>query len=357
MVRGEIIRFGEKMIRIEYYSKIHHLKQIFTGFHLLGEKLGEKVRLVDRTNDKKIKTIACKVYYRGKIIVYDVQDGYQDFSSMKNLLSDCDYYFKRSFSKEENVKFAERIGEGADISKMHPLGFNYDVTYDWCPINDGTPWKEFIKRMLGQKNPPNAYFKKEVIEKLPDYSGGKPKIFFQTRLWDIPEDYPDWKKKQWAWINDTRITIVKRLKAEFGPLFDGGVVDTPVDRKLAPEFILPAAHTDRKEYIERMKSADICINTTGLHMSIGGKTGEYIAASRAIVHEKFYYQVTGDFSEGKNYLGFTTADECVAAVKKLINDPELILSMQKNNREYYENYLEPCKLITNSLEVVFKDKT
>ena len=87
-------------------------------------------------------------------------------------------------------------------------------------------------------------------------------------------------------------------------------------------------------------------------MSIGGKTGEYVAAARAIVHEKFYYQVTGNFEEGRNYLEFTTADQCVEAVKKLTDNPQLILEMQRNNYEYYQNYLEPCRLIENTLELV-----
>ena len=86
-------------------------------------------------------------------------------------------------------------------------------------------------------------------------------------------------------------------------------------------------------------------------MSIGGKTGEYVAAARAIVHEKFYYTVAGDFEDGKNYLGFSNADECLAAVYKLIENPDLILKMQQANYEYYQNYLEPCKLIANSLKI------
>ena len=340
------------MIRIEYYSHIHHLKQIFTGFHLFGKKIGEKVRLIDRSGGE-INTIACTVFYLGKRIVYDVQDGYQDFDSMKKLIENADYYFKRSFSEKENRIFAEKMGDDTKIGKMYPLGFNYDVTYDWCPINDGTPWKEFIKRTLGFKNPPNAYFKKEVFEQKPDYDGKKPVIFFQVRLWDIPDSYPEWKKKQWQWINDTRLSIVKRLKSEFGEWFDGGIIDTPADRRLAPkELLLPVEMTERKEYIERMKKADICIGTTGLHMSIGGKTGEYIAAARAIVHERFYYQVTGNFEEGKNYLGFSDADECVAAVHKLIDDPGLLLDIQKNNYDYYNEYLEPCKLIENTIDVI-----
>ena len=340
------------MIRIELFSRRHHLKQILTGFHLFGLKTGERIKIIDRSKNTAVNTIACLVYYNGKKIVYDVQDGYQDFEAMKYLLSICDFYFKRNFSAEENEKLRSKIERKQDVDKMYPLGFNYTVTYQWSPLNYGTPWKEHIKRFLGYKDTPNAYFKPEVFEGVPDYDGKDPTIFFQTRLWDIPEDYPEWKKEQWNWINNTRLSIIRTLKREFPNQFDGGLIDNGIDHKFAPELLLPKSVTQRETYIKRMKKSDICIGTTGLHMSIGGKTGEYVAAARAIVHEKFYYTVTGDFEEGKNYLEFTDADQCIANVYKLIDNPDLIYDMQKSNYEYYKKYLEPCQLIANTLEII-----
>lgn len=340
------------MIVIDIFSHRHHLKQILTGFHLYGQKHREKIKIVDRCDKKKIDTIACLVHYNGKKIVYDVQDGYQDFEAMKTLVGMCDFYFKRNYSAAENEKFAQKLSDPSVVKKMFPLGFNYTVTYQWSPLNYGTPWKERIKKFLHFKNTPNAYFKPEVFEGVPDYNGRKPHIFFQTRLWDIPADYPEWKKKQWEWINETRLSLVRMLKENFPDTYDGGLIDNEVNRRIAPDLVLPQEETVRENYIERMKKADICINTTGLHMSIGGKTGEYVAAARAIVHETFYYSVTGNFEEGKNYLGFSTPEECIAAVKRLAENPELILQMQKNNYEYYRQYLEPCRLIENTLEIV-----
>lgn len=343
------------MIRIELYSKRHHLKQILTGFHLFGLKTGERIKIVDCSKYRPVDTIACIVYYKDKKIVYDVQDGYQDFESMKYLLENCDFYFKRNFSEIENEKLRSKIERKEDVDKMYPLGFNYTVTYQWSPLNYGAPWKERIKRFLGYKNTPNAYFTPEVFEGVPDYDGHNPKIFFQTRLWDINEEYPEWKKEQWNWINNTRLSIIKTLKREFPDQFNGGLTYNDTNIKLAPDLVLPLSATYREKYIEMMKKSDICIGTTGLHMSIGGKTGEYVAAARAIVHEKFYYTVTGDFQEGRNYLEFTDADQCVKNVYKLIDNPDLIYDMEKNNYEYYKKYLEPCKLIENTLEIIEKN--
>jgi len=60
--------------------------------------------------------------------------------------------------------------------------------------------------------------------------------------------------------------------------------------------------SNRRNYLEVMKQSDICISSMGLHQSIGWKTGEYIAASKAIINESFHYKVVGDFQIGKNYL-------------------------------------------------------
>ena len=101
-----------------------------------------------------------------------------------------------------------------------------------------------------------------------------------------------------------------------------------------------------------MRSCDICIGSMGLHESIGWKTGEYVAAAKAIVNERFRYRVTGNFAEGKNYLPFTDADQCVAAVRQLAESPEARYKMQKANEDYYRNSLRPDALVKNSLDTV-----
>ena len=77
-------------------------------------------------------------------------------------------------------------------------------------------------------------------------------------------------------------------------------------------------------------------------------------ATKAIVHDPFRYSVPGDFLPGKNYLEYRTAEECITAVQKLVEDPQLLLSMKTANQEYYRNYLKPDVLIANTLKIVGK---
>ena len=93
----------------------------------------------------------------------------------------------------------------------------------------------------------------------------------------------------------------------------------------------------------------------GLHGSIGWKTGEYIAGAKAIVNEAFQYQVPGDFQEGVHYLSFTHVEECIKQVDGLMEHPQEVYAMKCANKEYYEKYLRPDRLISNALSRVFPD--
>ena len=74
----------------------------------------------------------------------------------------------------------------------------------------------------------------------------------------------------------------------------------------------------------------------------------------AIVNEEMHFTVTGDFAEGKNYLSFRTAEECLEAVRALAEDPERLYAMKLANERYYQDYLRPDVLVKNTLDIVDK---
>lgn len=136
-----------------------------------------------------------------------------------------------------------------------------------------------------------------------------------------------------------------------GGYCSSGIESNPVALEKYPHLIIPSEQTVRGNYIHAMKQADICIATTGLHKSIGWKMGEYVAASKAIISEPLYYEVPGDFVTGKNYLEFSSVEECLEQVKLLINEPKRIYEMQKENEMYYKKYGNPLKMIENTLNI------
>lgn len=324
------------MTNIHILSREPHLSQIITGYIMLNKK---QCRFYDDSGAElyPYHSAFVLVEYQGKTLIYDMLDGYQYPEMIQYYLNNSDFYFKRSYSNAENHKLNLK-----NVQRMYPLGFNYHVSYRGHFL-DKPNWKENIKRCLRIENNQysSTYFTPQRFETIPSYKTQKIKVLFMTRLWT--------GEKQ---INDMRIMLIRELKRLTGIEFIGGIADTGPARELAPELIVPNALTNRKYYVKTMRKCDICIGTTGLHGSIGWKTGEYVAASKAIIHEKMMYTVPGDFSDGKNYLSFSTCEECLNALGMLINDPQKMFEMKCANEKYYLEYLRPDVMIRNTLKIV-----
>lgn len=325
-------------------SLLSHNAQIAAGFRML-RKQSWNIKICTGSDYPSGNTALVRVTYLGKTIFYDLWDGYHVPDEMRWALAQADFYFKRSFSPEKNQELFPEY-----CQKIYPLGFNYHVT---CP---GTPfaepmWKAAAKQLLGRV--PDRYYTSDKFEGTAVSPTGMPKILFLTRLWDDREPgLPEPVRQERIRLNRTRIDIIRALKQRFGDQFTGGLNDTPLSRKLAPDLIVSPALTERKRYLRTLHAHDICIASTGLHESIGWKTGEYVAAAKAIVSEPLCYQVPGEFREGIHYLPFTTTEECLAAVQTLLAEPYKLFAMKKANEIYYSRYLRPDVLVKNTLEIV-----
>lgn len=105
----------------------------------------------------------------------------------------------------------------------------------------------------------------------------------------------------------------------------------------------------KSNYIKQLKQHTICIATTGLHGSIGWKLAEYVAFSKAIVTEMLRYKVPGSFDNYKNYLEFTTPEQCVEKVSDLLQNRAARNKMMEHNYSYYNNHLRPDALVLNTI--------
>lgn len=335
-------------IKLIIPTNIHHAAQIITGFLMLKEQ-GWDVELDNRSKDTTEPfhgLPALFVQYRGKTLFYDLWDGYQDPEDMLLGLEKSDFYFKRSFSEEKNRQiFAD------NAAKVYPLGFNYYVTHPKNPADEPL-WKAMLRPLQGKT--PARYFVPKVFEGDGEAPcGSPPKILFLARLWGreawLEGDPANDEREA---ISAMRVDIIRTLRSAYGENFIGGINDCPLSRQLAPDLIVPKALTERRHYLKAVHASDICIGSTGLHGSIGGKTGEYVAAAKAIVHEELCYSVTGAFRVGVNYLSFRTAQECVEAVAELAENPQRLQAMKRANAAYYQQYLRPDVLVKNTLEIV-----
>ena len=331
-----------KTIRIDLLSHAHHLDQPLTGFHRWAVWNGYSLDIRDCTagSGYRIRKTALVATVDGLRLVYDMADGYQSPEAMEYLLGRCDLYFKRSFSEDINASMGYR--------NVYPYGLYCDVTWAGNPLlrrrKLGIP-RTVYETVCGRLVTP------ETVEGVPDRDGsGPPRVLFQTVLWpQDPRLTPEENEEREA-VSQARIRILRLLKERFGEQFTGGLRDDPVSAEKAPDLILPAKLTRRREYLETMKKTAVCVASAGLHGSTGGKFAEYVSAARAIVSEPLRYTVPGPFAGGRNYLEFTTPEECAERVGFLLSHPEEIRSMQAENCAYYRKYLRPECLIRNTLE-------
>jgi len=268
----------------------------------------------------------------------------------------ADFYFKRSYHEALLANTPENC-------KVFPLGFNYYMKPKGAFINKHynnslrSRTKQYIKQhldALGVLRDREDRISSKSFENHPVFNPEN-KILFLTRLWN-PEDtdqlhYKALREK----INADRIAYINACKKEFGSRFTGGLLKDDFSIKVAKELVLSDEISKKRNYLKAVKEHNICIATTGLHNSIGWEMGEYIAASRAIVSEKLYYDVTGNFTLNENYLDFDTKERLLSQLEELLTVPSRTKKMMENNYTYYTQYLEPEMLIINTLKIITKE--
>lgn len=338
----------KERIIVRIFNRSIHCAQLFTGLHLLSRKGLISTVLEDHTHDEKYpyKTAIAEIVYRGKVVAFDMLDGYNNIEAIKWFYNNSVFYFKRSFSKKLNDLY------GLDENRVFPWGFNYHVSYVGNPCEGPlvSVIKELSKICLAKET--NSYFCKRVFEEIPLYKTNDIKILFYSRLWLPSDSLSDDLNCERERINSQRIELVRKLKEAFSDCFHGGVEASNLAKTIAPDICLPSIETSRREYLIKMHKSDICIATTGLHNSIGWKMGEYVAAAKGIVSEPLFYEVPGQFNKGINYLEFSSVEECIESVRFLHDNPDRLYAMKCHNYDYYRSYLEPAVMMLNSIKIV-----
>ena len=238
------------LIDVTPISLLPHNAQIVSGFRML-QKQGWNIRIFapDESDSPAPNAALVRVTYLGKTIFYDLWDGYHRPDEMRWALEKADFYFKRSYCGEKNQQLFPEY-----CRKIYPLGFNYHVTYPGTSFAEPL-WKATAKQLLGRV--PERYFTPHRFEGTALPPVGAPKILFLTRLWDDREPgLSEPVRQERIRINQMRIDIIRALKHGFGTQFTGGLNDTPLSRKLAPDLIVSPQLTERKQYLRTLHTHD-----------------------------------------------------------------------------------------------------
>lgn len=270
-------------------------------------------------------------------VLYDMADGLWNNNSpdqLDKLLDNYDFLYKRSYSEQGFSSLRNR-------HKIKPYGLNYNI---FCHSLRGLRLERRIPCLKYLLNSPDKHWS---ARKKSETSS---QILLYTRLWDS-ENIPDnAEKKQREEINGMRIECVRALKKNFKNRAITGISTSPYAKKMCPDLILSKASTLRTTYLNILRNSKICIATTGLHNSIGWRFAEYVASGKAILSDPLHFQVPGKFSDGKNYLSFTSPEQLCELCEQLLADKELCEDMERNNLFYYMSHLRPDALILNTLK-------
>lgn len=331
-------------ISLRYGSYQDHNAQIVTGFDLLTDgkccissipdtTLPPGVVLAD-VNGTKIAYDTCDGYYHTGGIAFDHR--YKALSEKSEIL------YKRDYNAHVNP--ADILFKG----DIRPLGLNYFCHNDRVKRLWFTP-KARLKHKLSELTGDYYDVDYRKFEAEQKQTAASCEVLFLTRIWDpVASEIENQEiANERMQINETRIAIIRELKKRYGSEAICGLNDDAYARRTAPDLIVPTL-TKKVNYVRIMKRAKVAIASLGLHSSNGWKTGEYVAAGRAIVMERPYYEIPYA-RNGVNWLEYTSVDECLHSVEYLLSHNDARIKMEDTNQNYYSEHLRPDKLIYDTL--------
>jgi hypothetical protein len=344
------------------HSISRHLQHIYTGFNLLHKRgiidVSQEIVKENMLDDTKEQHLRDHKHAQLKVILNDTINIFYDTHDSGEIdeqqLATTDYYFKRSYS----TAFLQPLGQQKE--KVYPMGLYYPILpngFDKLGVQRAfslANGRKKISEALSFIEGFDSFRYTARVNDLwafPDY-GAPPKILFMVMAYDPhdKQDRPDEKVEERRYINEARAQCIAMLRKEYKDNFYGGFIHTAYAAKHYKEFLMPdKTLSSRKNYMNLLKSYPICLATTGLHLSIGAKFAEYIAFSKAILTEKLNFEVPGNLQKDKNYLEFSTPENCVENAEKLFSDKVLRNSIMTNNAKYFHAYMRPDVLVLNTL--------
>ena len=349
--------------RLLYRSPSAHLQQLYTGFRLLQRSGQVRLSQQFRRTPVRYGDDAAHLYDAGHAhldavvenrlrLHFDTHDA-QEIALGE--LPECDFYFKRSYSAQVVESLPQQFRD-----RIRPLGLNYrvlpDVT-DPLAIRRGLSMSGFsratlsaVKQALDVGNRFGFQPRLSQMESEPLLTAS-PYVLFHVAAYD-PYDDPQRSQDKIddrISINETRARCIKLLKEELGPRFTGGFTPSRFAREHYADLVSVAESTSQENYLRTLKSFPICVASTGLHGSTGWKLAEYVALSKAVLSERLVYDLPGNFARGRNFVEFTSPEECVSGAVRLIEDAALRRQIMQNNATYYRDYLRPDALVRNAL--------
>lgn len=321
----------------------HHLNQLIYSVLYFCER--EKINL-SIIRDQSIVHNGGLLLVDGKTVFFD----YSDDPIFISISEKYDFYFKRS------------LLVGDKLSNVFPLNFNVPISYKphrliWNLKTD-LLFDRFSRiEVFRALDLFGIIFKSSHhtldVKRYPSHPidfGGK--VIFHTRLWN-PDNHPDSEEKERRNLqNDFRINSCRIIKKNFRKASVGLFADN-LSQQMAPDLLLPAKESNKKNYLCALRQHDIGIADDGLKDTPGWKIGEYLLYGKAVITTPINI-VLDDFSENVNFLNLTSRssyEELPSRIEELLKNKNY-LEMANNNFAWSRRYLHPANYINRILSVI-----
>lgn len=281
-------------------------------------------------------------------VCFDIHD--RSYLFFEPELKACDWYFKRSHFPPDVAKLAPELR-----AKVVAFGPIFGPGHHSSPSPLLMGW---LRYALANPRKAVASFRHLTdFLRLPvtrDFERGPehempPRVILQTRLWTEAEVTAAPFAPE---INEERVGVVRALRKALGDRFVGGALATPFAQKEYPDVV---CHWDtrRSAYLKTMQTCLIGIYTKGLHHATAWKLGEYVAAAMCVVAAELRNDFAEPFTAPRNYLSFTSGEECAAQCLRLLEDREMARAMVRANHEYYREFVHPRRQLRRWLDRAF----
>jgi hypothetical protein len=159
-------------------------------------------------------------------------------------------------------------------------------------------------------------------------------------------------------MNDLRADCIRLLRERIGERFLGGFERSAYALAHYPDCVVAESMSTRKrDYLRRLRDYSVCVATNGLWDSIGWKFAEYLALGKAIVCEPLKFEVPGGLAAGRNFMEFTTPEDCAARVAGLLEGQEARRRMMAANAAYFREFASPQAVVGRVLYAALSAST
>lgn len=288
----------------------------------------------------------------GAILHFDNKRIFLDYADGSNFLNDpskYDCYFKRSLNKNEYKDTVFPLNFQLNLTyKPYKLLTKFDKTVLFYKKSRQELLRSFDYFNLGKESHVSKSIKKlKNIDTKKDFG----RVIYMTRLWN-PEVPDDEERCRRTAQNNFRIGACRIIKKEF-PNSIVGIFPDKLSEKTAKDVLIDFELTKRENYFKLLAKCDIGVADDGLKDTPGWKIGEYIFSNKAIISTPIN-TVVENFIENKNYLstGSRSNFEILPDLIEKLLSGNTISEMQKDNKDWCNQYLEPGIYIENIIKKV-----